>query len=271
MEYRDIDTDSDSVERGGFSAVLARAWSRIVRSRRAGYAALAAIVVLLAIILFAAAGSAPGGALYSTKVNVLEPLISATKLTDASRTAYRVTRAERRLGELKALHARDMLTDEQAGLIARELETQLRGFAPRVGEDTRLAPSFALEQTVAFASIMRAAELVVSIDPDRTDVLEQFTEFRLEANDLRNTAIGSFVRATEDPVVLQTFISSQLAYFAREIDSGRLSASLIEDTRKRIEEIAIMLSMDDIAGAVETAVYARQDIMEASHLSDVSA
>lgn len=271
MEYRDIDTDSDRSDAGGVVGTLTGIWQRARRARHTLYIALAAVVILAAATLYAAAGSMPGGALYGAKVNVLEPMVSATKFTEASRTAYRVTRAERRLGELKTLHANDALTDERAAVVAGELETQLHGFGDRAGEGTSLPPATVLEQTIKLAAVMRAAELIIQIDPERDELLEMFTEFRLEASDMRNTAIGNFIETTSDSVILQTFISSQLDYFAREIDSGRLSASLIEDTRKRIAEIAIMLSMDDIAGAVETSVYAQQDIMESGYLADVSA
>lgn len=108
-------------------------WSLLL-SRRV---AMACLIVLFVFSggAYASAYSLPGDLLYPIKVDVLEPIALATRVTDEAKEQYRAKLVARRAQELEILHERGTLTEEKKEISKRATEKHLSGVVD-VGVDT---------------------------------------------------------------------------------------------------------------------------------------
>lgn len=173
-----------------------------------GGGVILALVLVIVALAFTARETMPGDALYSFKVNVYEPAIMATRLTDRTQLKYGVTLLETRFAELVSLRDNRTATVENvAPLLARTAETTT--FLYDIMGDDSLTTEERLDTLFEATVQVKAMETIVQGTDDLSHSRNAFGDLLKSVSDNLNQTVTAYASST-DPDRVKQYLGSHI-------------------------------------------------------------
>lgn len=147
--------------------------------------ALMAVLIVTSGVTFAAEGSVPGESLYSLKVHVNEPVMTAFSPTATGQAKVAAEIATRRADEAVVLASRGRLTTEHQEYLSQEFESRLKIATRKTDELAQAGKSVeaATVKAMLAANIAGEAQALGAVNDERNEGRREFLRVLVAVNE----------------------------------------------------------------------------------------
>ncbi len=181
--------------------------------------------------------SVPGDPLYSVKVDVVEPIISLSYVSDIGQLEYQVQLMERRLSEVRSLAATAELGPDEVAIVEQEFGDRVASVAAILDADTDVS----IPGTVAL-NVTSQVHALAEAHGELTDENATSTE-DVPFEDIIDATADRYVAEVEDfassapPEEVGAYVSKVLSSIESSLNEGNndLATSSIAELREELE------------------------------------
>lgn len=225
-----------------------------------------AVLCVMSMTGVAAEWSLPGEPLYAVKLDIVEPVMLAFELPDATPVAEHVWRLERRLSEVRALQAESALDATTAAVVIEEVTQSVQTVEAEADGAIRTNAAEALQSIDRAAALIDAHDslLIVHDTEDALDVLAY------ELDDARDAAVEDLLTETASSSLAE-YVDVSIDDISATIDAATLSDTTHDAVEAYMEEA--LHALDDLsdtslAETVEHVSEANQRILIETYLAE---
>lgn len=217
---------------------------------RAGVAFLAVFMVSGG-VGYLSTESVPGDPLYSVKVNVIEPVVSLSHMSEIGQLEYQVALMERRLSEVQSLAAASELGPDEVAIVEAELNDRVTAVTAILDADTDASIPDAVALDVA-SQVHALAEAHGELtDGHSTSTEDASFEDIIDKTADRYVAEAETFASSAPPEEVGAYVSEVLIDIELALgENGDLASSSVAELRAELEAAAEALEREELDEAL---------------------
>lgn len=227
---------------------------------------LALVLAIFIILAFVADSSTPDEKLYDFKTKVVEPVVTATKLSDGSKLAYTSTLLQKRVAELLVLYSDQSTTSPQTlDRLAQLTQKHTNDSVEIIKNTTSLSVQEKINALSLITNTTRAFETLA-------DDWEEFDSIKNYSDDMQNLSQDTLrsevekFASTSDASTVTAFIGEQLNLVGEEIKTVAENSRAQKLALTRINDAGESITDGKFAEALSYILRARQAIAVDTYL-----
>lgn len=224
-----------------------------------------AFVAFVALALLST-NSTPDQKLYGFKTGVLEPVVKATKLSDASKLRYTSELLDKRVAELLTLYSDNSTsTEETSGKLAELTKEHTSDSVWIIQQSSSLSAQEKIQALAEITNSTRAFETLADNTEEFSSIKDSSEEIQNISQDGLGQEVANFA-STSDATTLATFVGEQIAAVGEEIKTVAPSSRAQKLALTRIDDAGEAISDSNFLDAINFLLRARQAIAVDTYL-----